>query len=194
MERKDDTNDTVQETPKRIWGMPPFLKEVIDWVLVLAIAVGVTYVIRSFVFTMVVVEGPSMQHTLESGDKLGVVRLGYTPKAGDIVVFYPHGNKSRPYIKRVIATGGQTVEIHDSSVFVDGKELEEPYLGSPTTNPGNQIYPLIIPEGYIFAMGDNREHSLDSRSKEVDLVPEKDIVGKAWFRLMPFDRFGSLYK
>ncbi len=194
MERKDDTNDTVQETPKRIWGMPPILKEVIDWVLVLAIAVGVTYVIRSFVFTMVVVEGPSMQHTLESGDKLGVVRLGYTPKAGDIVVFYPHGNKSRPYIKRVIATGGQTVEIHDSSVFVDGKELEEPYLGSPTTNPGNQIYPLIIPEGYIFAMGDNREHSLDSRSKEVDLVPEKDIVGKAWFRLMPFDRFGSLYK
>ena len=64
MDRNDDTNDTVQETPKRLWGMPPFLKEIIDWVLVLAIAVGVTYVIRSFVFTMVVVEGPSMQHTL----------------------------------------------------------------------------------------------------------------------------------
>lgn len=172
----------------------PVLKELADWVVVIAAALAITFVIRSFVFTMVVVEGPSMQNTLMTGDRLAVVRLGYEPKVGDIIVFYPNGDKTRPYIKRVIAVEGQTVDIHNGDVYVDGALIEEDYLGSPTTENGNQTYPLTIPEGYLFAMGDNRQHSLDCRNTSVGLVDYDDIVGKAWLRLFPFDsRFGSLY-
>ncbi len=173
----------------------PVLKELIDWVMVVVVALVITFIIRTFIFTMVVVDGPSMQNTLVTGDRLAVVRLGYEPKTGDIIVFYPNGDKSRPYIKRVIAIEGQTVDIHDGQVYVDGVLKDEPYLGSPTTENGDQTYPLTIPEGYLFAMGDNRQHSLDCRSTTVGLVDYQDIVGKAWLRLFPFDsRFGSLYR
>ena len=95
----------------------------------------------------------------------------------------------------MIAIEGQTVDIHDGQVYVDGVLKDEPYLGSPTTENGDQTYPLTIPEGYLFAMGDNRQHSLDCRSTTVGLVDYQDIVGKAWLRLFPFDsRFGSLYR
>ena len=170
----------------------PVLKELIDWIMVVVVALVITFIIRTFIFTMVVVDGPSMQNTLVTGDRLAVVRLGYEPKTGDI---YPNGDKSRPYIKRVIAIEGQTVDIHDGQVYVDGVLKDEPYLGSPTTENGDQTYPLTIPEGYLFAMGDNRQHSLDCRSTTVGLVDYQDIVGKAWLRLFPFDsRFGSLYR
>ena len=173
----------------------PVLKELIDWVMVVVVALVITFIIRTFIFTMVVVDGPSMQNTLVTGDRLAVVRLGYEPKTGDIIVFYPNGDKSRPYIKRVIAIEGQTVDIHDGQVYVDGVLKDEPYLGSPTTENGDQTYPLTIPEGYLFAMGDNRQHSLDCRSTTVGLVDYQDIVGKAWLRLFPFDsRFGGLYR
>ena len=172
----------------------PVLKELLDWGVVIVVALVITFIIRTFLFTMVVVEGPSMQNTLQTGDRLAVVRLGYEPKAGDIIVFYPNGDKTRPYIKRVIAIEGQTVEIYDGNVYVDGALINEDYLGSPTTESGNQNYPLTIPEGHLFAMGDNRQHSLDCRNTSVGLVNYDDIVGKAWLRLFPFDnRFGSLY-
>ncbi len=172
----------------------PVLKELIDWISVIGIALLITFVIRTFIFTMVVVEGPSMENTLTTGDRLAVIRLGYEPKKGDIIVFYPNGNKERPYIKRVIATEGQTVDIRDTQVFVDGEVILEPYLGSPTTESGNQTYPITIPKGHLFAMGDNRQHSLDCRNTSVGLVDYADIVGKAWVRLFPFDkRFGGLY-
>ncbi len=191
--------DVAQRTPAEIGATGfaathPILKEVIDWIAVIGIALLITWVIRTFVFTMVVVEGPSMENTLTTGDRLAVVRLGYEPKKGDIIVFYPNGNKERPYIKRVIATEGQTVDIRDTQVFVDGEVIMEPYLGSPTTESGNQTYPITLPKGYLFAMGDNRQHSLDCRNTSVGLVDYDDIVGKAWIRLFPFDnRFGGLY-
>ncbi|MBE7042258.1 MAG: signal peptidase I [Ruminococcaceae bacterium] len=172
----------------------PILKEIVDWIVVLAAALVITFVIRTFVFTMVVVDGPSMENTLKTGDRLAVVRLAYEPKQGDIIVFYPNGNKERPYIKRVIAIEGQTIDVRDGNVYVDGALIEEPYLGSPTTESGNQSYPITLPEGYLFAMGDNRQQSLDCRSTSVGLVDYQDVVGKAWVRLFPFDnRFGSLY-
>ncbi len=192
-----ETTEVQQEIQKVATGFAathPILKELVDWVVVVAVALVITFIIRSFIFTMVVVEGPSMENTLKTGDRLAVVRLAYQPKQGDIIVFYPNGNKERPYIKRVIAIEGQTVDIIDSMVFVDGELLEENYLGSPTTEAGNQSYPLTIPKGYLFAMGDNRQHSLDCRNTSVGLVDYNDIVGKAWVRLFPFDsRFGSLY-
>lgn len=172
----------------------PVIKEILDWVTVFAVALVITFLIRTFVFTMVVVDGPSMENTLKTGDRLAVVRLAYEPKQGDIIVFYPNGNKERPYIKRVIAVEGQTVDIQNGNVYVDGELIEEEYLGSPTTENGNQDYPITLPEGYLFAMGDNRQRSLDCRNTAVGLVDYDDIVGKAWVRLFPFDnRFGSLY-
>lgn len=190
-----EPQEEVQKVAAGFAATHPILKELVDWVVVVAVALVITFIIRSFIFTMVVVEGPSMENTLKTGDRLAVIRLAYQPKQGDIIVFYPNGNKERPYIKRVIAIEGQTVDIVGTHVFVDGELLEENYLGSPTTEAGNQSYPLTIPEGYLFAMGDNRQHSLDCRSTSVGLVDYGDIVGKAWVRLFPFDnRFGSLYK
>lgn len=195
----EESEDELQETKKTVVAAGfaaahPVLKEILDWVVVFAFALVITFLIRTFVFTMVVVDGPSMENTLKTGDRLAVVRLAYEPKQGDIIVFYPNGNKERPYIKRVIAIEGQTVDIQNGNVYVDGELMEEEYLGSPTTESGNQDYPITLPEGYLFAMGDNRQRSLDCRNTAVGLVDYDDIVGKAWVRLFPFDnRFGSLY-
>ncbi len=189
-------------------------KELIEWVLVIVIAVGAAFLIRNYLFTMVKVDGRSMDYTLADGDRLCVIRLNYTPKNGDIVVFNPYGNKSRPYIKRVIATEGQSIYIDDAgSVFVDGQKLTEDYIGSPTNHgiafpvdkngePTNDMSrvaeivsataekPYIVPECHIFAMGDNRSASHDCR--DIGPVKVEDVVGRAVFRVFPFGTFGGL--
>lgn len=158
------------------------------------ISASVLIVVITFVFTMVIVDGRSMQHTLESGDKLIVTKLGYEPKDGDVIVVgKSEEGYSKPIVKRVIATAGQTLEIdfENQTVTVDGKVLDEPYVSSETIEGTAQI-PKVIPEGYVFVMGDNRYVSMDSRYNEIGLVHVSDIVGKATFVLFPFDRFGFI--
>ena len=192
------------------------LKEIVDWIMVIVIAVLAAFVIRKFLFTMVMVDGHSMDYTLADGDRLCVVKLNYKPDNGDIIVFDPYGDPSRPYIKRVIARSGQTVFVDaDGTVFVDGKALEEDYTGSVSNHgisfaadaagkpvrsdePENisqwitptKDNPYKVPDGYIFVMGDNRANSRDSR--DIGPVNEKDVVGEAVFRVYPFKTFGLL--
>lgn len=192
------------------------LKEVVDWIMVIVVAFVAAFLIRKFLFTMVLVDGHSMDYTLADGDRLCVIKLNYEPEGGDIVVFDPYGDDSRPYIKRVIALSGQTVFVDgDGTVFVDGTALSEDYTGSvsnhgisfaadaagkpvPSDEP-DLIYqwitptkdnPYKVPEGYIFVMGDNRANSRDSR--DIGPVNKKDIVGEAVFRVYPFNSFGLL--
>ncbi|HIU50099.1 MAG TPA: signal peptidase I [Candidatus Limousia pullorum] len=144
--------------------------------------------------TMVIVDGRSMQHTLESGDKIIVTKMGYQPKDGDVIVVgKSEEGYSKPIVKRVIATEGQTLEIdfENQQVIVDGKVLDEPYISSETIE-GTAEIPEVIPEGYVFVMGDNRYISMDSRYKDIGLVNVDDIVGKAVFVVFPFDRFGFI--
>jgi len=179
-------------------------KEIIDWVVSIAVAVVIALVIRTFVFTMVRVDGESMDPTLAHGDTLFTQIIGYTPKQGDIVIFHPSisetdrsPNKKIAYVKRVIALEGQIVEITpDGDVAVDGKVLKEDYIADKirTYVPGGTQFPFEVPEDTIFVLGDNRNRSHDSRSADVGAVPLDNIIGKAQVRVFPFKTMGSLYK
>lgn len=168
--------------------------ELLDWIESLGIAIIAALLIVNFVCTFVRVSGESMEPTLQNNNSLFVFRLGYQPKNGDIIVFKPVGDPKKYYIKRVIATEGQEIDIRDGKVYVDGKELEEDYIQGVTFDRYGEVYPKIVPEDSVFAMGDNRENSSDSRNMTVvGMIKNKSIVGKALFRVFPFDKIGGLY-
>ena len=126
------------------------------------------------------------------------------PQQGDIIIFNPSiseedrsPNKDLAYVKRVIATEGQTVTINeDGKVEVDGEVLSEDYISETIRglDPNATKFPFTVPEDTVFVLGDNRNRSHDSRSKDVGAVPIDNIIGKAQFRLLPFESFGTLYK
>ena len=111
------------------------------------------------------------------------------PQRGDVIVFHPptgeNGTSERDFIKRVIGLPGETIEVRDCAVFIDGKELYEPYINEPTVG---DTEPFTVPAGQYFVMGDNRNNSSDSRSFEG--VPKENIIGMAWLNYWPFDAFG----
>ncbi len=167
-----------------------------EWDNTLIAALIIIVLLMTFVFRQVTVDGISMENTLKNNDRLITTNIFYTPHNGDIVVV-SHGQKyAQPIIKRVIATSGQTLTIdyENNEVIVDGVLLDEPYIKGKTIEPIREPMdpPAVIPEGYVYVMGDNREHSLDSRSAVINLIPVEDIMGKAVLRLYPFDRFGIL--
>lgn len=177
---------------------PPLRKLAEDLFEILELFVccaAVLLTLFTFVARPTVVEGPSMEDTLVQGDTLIIASLGYEPKAGDIVVaqnvslaLYPE-----PIVKRVIATGGQTIDIDFTTwtVTVDGVEIDEPYrkVTAERLRTSDWSFPMEIPEGYVFVMGDNRNHSADSRSADIGLIDERCIVGKAVLRVLPLSRF-----
>ena len=142
---------------------------------------------------IVVVSGPSMMNTLIDGDYLLVAGKPFytTPKAGDVVVVSKDNFKSgEPIIKRVIATEGQTVEITDHKVYVDGVLLNEAYISSTTNSPNGGKFVCKVEQGCVFVMGDNRADSKDSRSDDIGQVDCREIIGKAVFIFLPgVDKF-----
>lgn len=187
---EETTVEALKKKKKKGWKA-----ELLDWVESLGVAVIAALLIVNFVCTFVRVSGESMEPTLQNNNSLFVFRLGYQPKDGDIIVFKPVGDPKKYYIKRVIATEGQEVDIRDGKVYVDGEELNETYIQGITYDRYNNVYPKIVPEGCVFAMGDNRENSRDSRDMtSVGMIKKDSIVGKAVFRIFPFDKIGGLYK
>ena len=179
------------------------LKEVLDWGVSIAVAVVAVVLINMFVFVQVMVEGSSMVPTLQDGDRLFATRFLYEPQAGDIVVVEPYlatGTVKGKlmfgktlYIKRVVAVGGQTIDIKNDKVYIDGELKEEPYLeDSVRTIKQSLSFPVTIPQDSVFVMGDNREHSRDSRDQTVGILREDQVVGKAILRIYPFQSFGVL--
>ncbi len=150
-------------------------------------AVIVILVLFTFVFRFVGVVGPSMQPTLYNGDWLLVTALKSHYSYGDIIISTQPNMFNEPIVKRVIATGGQTVRIDFSTggVYVDDVLLDEDYITGNTTDPEDFSDPVTVPEGKLFVMGDNREHSTDSRSNAIGFVDERYIVGKAMVRVFP---------
>lgn len=169
-------------------------EEALEWLESIAVSIFIVILVFTFVFRIVVVDGESMLPTLEDGQRLIISHLFYTPKQGDIVVVNSQG-LNKTIIKRVIATEGQTIDIDFEShtVTVDGKILDEPYINEDTMrNDGGNNYPMVIPEGQIFLMGDNRNRSTDSRNSMVGCVSTDDVLGKAIFRIYPFNSFGRI--
>ena len=155
-----------------------------DFVILLAVILVVFLLLGR----IVVVSGPSMMNTLIDGDYLLVVGKPFynTPQAGDIIVVSKDNFKSgEPIIKRVIATEGQTVEIRDNAVYVDGVQLSEPYISSQTNAPYGNQFSCVVQKGCVFVMGDNRAVSKDSRSTEIGQIDCREIVGKAVFLFLP---------
>ena len=165
-----------------------FLRDCYDWTGTLVGVLLIIVLVFTFVLRTVSVQGQSMMNTLQNNDHLILWELGYTPKAGDIVVLYTKA-ETQPIIKRVIATGGQTVDIdyQTHQVKVDGRGLKEPYIREPTEfeGIGPVSMPAKVPAGRIFVMGDNRNDSLDSRSGEIGMVDVHAVLGHAVFRLFP---------
>ncbi len=176
--------------------------ELFDWFDAIIAAVVIVVIIFTFVFRVVGIKGSSMEKTLIENDKVVITNMSYTPKKGDIVVISRNysndntgtGNFDEPIIKRVIATEGQWVDIDfdNGIVYVDGKEIEEPYINMPTTVKHDVDFPLQVTKGHIFVMGDNRDVSNDSRSSEIGLVDTRYVLGKAVYRIFPFSKIGGL--
>ena len=168
------------------------------WLQALVIALVSLILIFTFVGRVIGVDGKSMMPTLHDKDMLLLQSVGYTPKQGDVVVLRKQfADVKGPIVKRVIATGGQTVEIdyNTSTVYVDGQPLDEPYLGEPMYTPAmanEQGTYWVVPEGSIFVMGDNRNASSDSRNAELGTVDTRYVLGKALFIILPFQHIGAI--
>ncbi len=176
-----------------------------DWIKSFLFSLTAVIFIFTLLFRGVTVNGGSMLPTLHNGEYLIISDLFYTPKGGDIVVVQSpsYKNGTEPLIKRVIATGGQTVNINFSTweVWVDGKLLQEDYIlrdGASTMNaedllPDEEgIATVEVEENCIFVMGDHRNDSLDSRSLSVGQIDERYIMGRVLLRITPLDRFGKV--
>lgn len=161
-----------------------------DWIISIVIAVGIALIIKLFFIDFVVVQGPSMQPTLHQGQRLVLNKIEYkidNPDYGDIVVLrYSPGVD---YVKRVIAKGGDTIEIRDMKVYRNNKLLKEPYISK---TPYGDYPKTEIPKGKYFVMGDNRANSSDSRFSDLGFVKRKDIIGHVVFRFWPFSKWGKV--
>ncbi len=169
------------------------IREVIDWILHIAIAVAIGFLIVTFVAQRTIVHDVSMQPTLYEGDNLIVEKI--SPRIGnlnrgDIIVFHEPQGK-RQLIKRIIAVEGDTVEIKDGKVYVNGEALEEDYIKGDYT-PEGEYNNLTVGKGQVFVLGDNRMNSRDSRS--IGPIDISTVTGKAIFRFYPFNKMGTFKK
>lgn len=160
-----------------------------EWTQALVCSVLTVVLVFTFLVRLIGVDGHSMVPTLQDGDRLLVVNslLHHDYQYGDIVVLRKSSFMTEPIVKRVIATAGQTVDIDftTGSVYVDDVLLEEDYIAELTFQQEGTEFPLTVPEGSVFVMGDNRNHSNDSRDSHLGTVDTRYIIGKAVFILFP---------
>ena len=181
--------DEQQDKPKT--GKERIAFPLYDLASIVGTAVIAIMVAFTFFFRFVGVVGPSMQPTLFENDWLAVTAMPIDPKAGDIVIITQPNAFDEPIVKRVVATAGQTVDIRDGGVYINGEKLTETYIAPDVYTEREDLdnYPLTVPEGQVFVLGDNRPHSTDSRSAAIGMIDTDYILGKVSFRLMPFGKW-----
>lgn len=171
-------------------------KEILGWVLPLVAGIFAAFLIKNYIIINARVPSGSMENTIMTGDRLIGNRLAYlnsNPERGDIVIFHYPDNEEEIYVKRVIGLPGETVEIRDAKIYINGSEepLEEPYLKEEWfLNPGP--YEFQIPENSYLVLGDNRNNSLDARYWTNKYVAKDKILGQAVFAYWPYSSFGKL--
>lgn len=169
-------------------------RDVFEWYDALVFALAVVVVLFLFGARIITVSGSSMVPTLYGGDHVLVQSMFYQPKRGDIVVVDGYSAYGDPLIKRVIGVGGDVVDIDFAAgtVTVNGEVQEEPYISAPTTLSFDVEFPLTVPEGHVFLMGDNRPNSKDSRASEIGCPDERELLGRVLLRVSPLDRLGKV--
>jgi len=179
--------------------------EIFDWVGFATLCIVAVVILLTFGFRQVSVDGSSMMNTLSHGDRLIMTPVVFNIENEDIIVISRNAMNDvnadltdtrayNPIIKRVIATAGQTVDIDFDSgdVYVDGYVIDEPYISGRTLRNFGTEFPLIVEEGTVFVLGDNRDSSLDSRDLNIGLVDTRLVLGRVRFRIFPFEGFGGI--
>lgn len=168
--------------------------ELFDWAQNIAVILSVVVLVFTFIVRVIGVDGQSMEPTLHDRDWMLISNLFYEPDYGDIVVLTKQQFMDKPIVKRVIATEGQTIDIDFASgrVSVDGRVLDEPYINDLTTRQFDMQFPQTVPKGCVFVMGDNRNHSSDSRVGSLGMVDKRYIIGRLVFRILPINKFGPV--
>lgn len=190
-EEKKDLEQTPEAAESTEEKKPETMEDALySWGQALVTAVVGVVILFTFFFRLIGVNGPSMQDTLYTGDRLLVINslLCGEYKSGDVVVARNYNAElSETIVKRIVAVGGQTVDIDFAAgvVYVDGQALDEPYVKEPTYKPEGIQFPVTLAEDEVFLMGDNRNHSTDSRSDTLGPVNVGYLQGKAVFLLIP---------
>ena len=175
--------------------MKGIIKELLAWLAMIAVVVAATYLVVTFVGQRTQVSGESMETTLSDGDHLIVDKISYRfrdPERYDIVVFPYRLEENTYYIKRIIRLPGETVQIVDGYVYINGVQLDEHYGNEIMEKPGIAAEPVTLGEDEYFVLGDNRNNSQDSRTASVGVIHRDEILGRAWVRIWPLSDFGVI--
>ena len=193
---KNDSDNPAASTSSRMKRKSDYKKnETRSWILSLLAALVVALLLRFFVFEFIRVEGDSMNQTLHDDEYVFMERVTYwmrEPEFGDIIICtYP--DMPNTYVKRVIGTGGDTIEVKDGVLYINGEpdHQDYAYFGNRTEHNGD--FPaVVVPQDCVFVMGDNRNQSMDSRSPHVGALPYERVLGKALFVIWPPENMGGL--
>ena len=172
-------------------------KEILGWLVYIAILLAAVYVLITYVGQRTEVSGHSMEPTLQHGDNLIVDKISYRfrePERYEIIVFPYQYKENTYYIKRIIGLPGETVEIIEGSVYINGEKLKEDYTATEINDVGIVSEKITLGGDEYFVLGDDRDKSEDSRMADVGNVKRSYIYGKAWFLLSPFDHMGFIKK
>ena len=171
-------------------------RELLGWLLYILIIIGLTYVIITYVGQRTRVSGQSMETTLSDGDNLIVDKLTYhfkDPERFDIIVFPYQYEENTYYIKRIIGMSGETIQIIGGYVYINGQQLTSDIYGTEVmASAGIAAEPITLGADEYFVLGDNRNHSTDSREPNVGVLHREDLLGRAWVRIYPFDKIGVI--
>lgn len=171
------------------------LRELVGMILYIGVVLVITFLIITFVGQRTHVSGESMKNTLDHGDQLIVDKITYRfqkPLRYDIIVFPYKYEENTYYIKRIIGLPGETVQIADGEIYINGEALRETYGREVIRDPGTAAEPVTLKEDEYFVLGDNRNASSDSREPSVGVIHREDIVGRAWIRIWPLNKAGIL--
>ena len=174
---------------------PGILREILGFLIYVGIVVGITFFIITFVGQRTYVSGSSMENTLSHGDNLIVDKITYRfsdPKRYDIIVFPFRHEENVYYIKGIIGLPGETIQIQDGSIYINGEILSESYGREVMKSAGLAEDPITLGEGEYFVLGDNRNDCMDSRDPGVSTIHRDEIIGRAWVRIWPLDEIGVL--
>lgn len=188
MEKKDRQEEIEEEKPN-------VMRELLGMLVYVGVVLAITFLIITFVGQRTHVSGESMENTLDDGDQLIVDKLTYRfhdPERFDIIVFPFRYKDNTYYIKRIIGLPGETVQIVDGEIYINGELLEESYGREVMQDAGLAAEPITLGDDEYFVLGDNRNYSSDSRDPSVALIHRKEIIGRAWLRIWPLNSFGIL--